>query len=744
VTLSTKAVFTALAVFASFLRTCPLGAEEASPRPRPKIGLVLSGGAAYGLAHIGVLRTLEELHIPIDYVAGTSMGAVVGGLYSSGLSPGEIDDWLRHADWDFLLSDSIPRESEAFRTKQRQFDMNQGIAFNVSRKGLKLPAGLIRGRNVMASLRELTVPVRETRDFARLPIPFRAMATDIETGNLVVLRDGDLVEAMRASMSIPAIFTPQVIRGIHLADGGISNNLPIDAVQEMGADIVIAVDATEPLKKASELDTAPLIAAQVVDIFVQKQMKEQIARLGPDDVLLRIKYQDIGPTDFKKAPQVIDTGYRQTLENRAKLSRLSVGEDAFKSYLTRQRVPRKGPVMVSFLKVETPDGEFEHSLFKAMEFDVKSMHPFVHLQNLIGDLGEMQKYEVGDYEVIDRGGEYGLIVKAQEKRTGPAYLNFGFDLAYSSNDDTDFALLLSYRMTELNSLGAEWSTYASIGESTGVETEWYQPVDWQRRFFFAAHALFGSDYIKGRTGEGDPLRFRLQDEWAGLDLGARLGQAGEFRIGYNRGIGRIMERLGPGKLPSSFDRGWVHADLVLDKLDSPSFAQHGIYARTSLIVSRQELGASDNYTRLEGQMYAPITFGKNTIVPRVSAALKLGGEHIPLYDQVPLGGFLQLSGFRRGSLYDENAALAELVYYRKVADLTPGIGRGIYAGFSIEAGEVWGEHFRLDDASVAGSAFIGADTFLGPLYFGVGLSEGGNAAAYLQMAPLFRQGRNQR
>jgi NTE family protein len=182
----------------------------------------------------------------------------------------------------------------------------------------------------------------------------------------------------------------------------------------------------------------------------------------------------------------------------------------------------------------------------------------------------------------------------------------------------------------------------------------------------------------------------------------------------------------------------------LDKLDSPSFAQHGIYARTSLIVSRQELGASDNYTRLEGQMYAPITFGKNTIVPRVSAALKLGGEHIPLYDQVPLGGFLQLSGFRRGSLYDENAALAELVYYRKVADLTPGIGRGIYAGFSIEAGEVWGEHFRLDDASVAGSAFIGADTFLGPLYFGVGLSEGGNAAAYLQMAPLFRQGRNQR
>lgn len=718
-------------------------ADDKPNERRPKIGLALSGGAAFGIAHVGVLKALEELQIPIDYVAGTSMGAVVGGLYCSGRSPEEIDDWIRHADWDFLLSDSIPRESESFRTKQRRFDTNQGIAFNVSREGLKLPAGLIRGRNIMATLRELTIPVRNVHDFDRLPVPFRAMTTDIETGNLVVLRNGDLVESMRASMSVPAVFTPVVIRGQQLADGGMANNLPIDVVQAMGADVVIAVDASEQLKKSSQLDTAPSIATQVVTIFVQKQMKSQIARLGPNDVLLRIKLDDLGAMDFKKAPQVIDAGYQQTLQTRGRLAHLSVGKDAYQQYLSRQRIPRGKPVMVSFLTVQTPDGNFEHRLSHPMEFDVKSMHPFERLQTLIGDLGEMQKYEVGDYEVSERAGNYGLIVKAQKKRSGPAYLNFGFDLAYSSNDDTDFSLLLSYRMTELNSLGGEWSNYLSVGETTRVETEWYQPIDWQRRIFFAAHALFGSDYIRGRTGDGDPLRFRLQEESAGLDLGARLWQAGELRVGYNRGIGRIMERLSPEKLPSHFDRGWMHASLVIDTLDSGSFAQHGLYSRTSLIVSREELGASDNYTRVEGQFFAPLTFGKNTIVPRVSASLKLGGGHVPIYDQVPLGGFLNLSGLRRGSLYDDSMALAELVYYRKIADLTPAMGRGVYAGFSMEAGEVWNDHFRFENTTLAGSIFVGADTFLGPLSFGVGLAEGGNAAAYLQLAPLFRQGRNQ-
>jgi len=302
-------------------------------------------------------------------------------------------------------------------------------------------------------------------------------------------------------------------------------------------------------------------------------------------------------------------------------------------------------------------------------------------------------------------------------------------------------------MTELNRLGAEWGTFLDVGNSTRVATEWYQPVDWERRFFFAAQGLFTSDFIDGRDADGDPLRFRQQDRDIGLDIGARLSQAGELRVGYARGSSRISHRLGvPEEVPTTVDRGWVHADLTVDTLDAPSFATRGTYGRMSLVAEREELGGSDSYTRVEGQLYQPLSFGKSTIVPRVSAAVKLGGDYVPLYDQVPLGGFLNLSGLPRGALFGQNSALAELVSFRELADLIPGLGRALYGGFSVEAGEVWADarDFDVQEATMAGSVFLGADTALGALYLDVGLAEGGNAAVYLQLGSLFGQGRLQR
>jgi NTE family protein len=271
-------------------------------------------------------------------------------------------------------------------------------------------------------------------------------------------------------------------------------------------------------------------------------------------------------------------------------------------------------------------------------------------------------------------------------------------------------------------------------------------MDIQRRFFFAANGLFGSDFINGRNEDGDPLRFRRQDLVAGLDVGARLWQAGEVRIGYSGGSGRISRRLGVAdELPTNISRGWLHADLVVDTLDQPSFATTGMYGKVSLIASREELGSSHDYTRIDGEWYKPITFGKNTIVPRVTAAVRLSGD-VPLYDQVPLGGFLNLSGLSRGELFGESAAVAELVYYRKFLDLTPGVVPGIYGGFSVEAGEVWGgaKNFEASDPIFAGSVFLGADTLLGGLCLGFGVAEGGSTAIYLQLGPLFGQGRHER
>jgi NTE family protein len=742
---STAAIALAIALF--FLGPNLHAQSERGIAHRPKIGLVLSGGGARGVAHAGVLKALEELHIPVDCIAGTSMGAVVGGLYASGMSPGQIEDWFRNADWHYMLSDSVPRESESLRTKQRDFDLHQGIAFELSRKaGVKLPAALSSGRNFMANLRQLTLPVRHVRNFDRLPIPFRAVATDVETGELVVLRDGDFVESIRASMSVPAIFTPQKIDGRLLVDGGIASNLPIQTMQEMGADAIIAIDVSEGLKKEAELDTAIAMANQVLNIFIQKQTREQIARLGPGDALIRLKLEDIGTTELAKAGAGIQSGYDQVMQKRTALARFSVAPAQFDEWIAKQRVPREA-VQISFLKVRTPSGETGHRLTKPIDFETSNPARFAPLQSKIADLGEMQKYDVADYKVIGQPGDYGLLIRAREKKGGPTFLNFGFDFDYSSADETGFNFLLGLRMTELNHLGAAWETFLSVGDSTRIESEWYQPIDSQRSVFLAPLVLWGSDFINGRDGNGAALRFRQMDFAAGIDLGARLGQAGEFRIGYARGVSRITRRLGvPSDVPSTSDRGWMHADLTMDTLDAPSFAERGYYGRVSVIASREEFGAADNYTRLEGQLYKPLTFGKNTIVPRVSVAVKLGDGRVPLYDQVPLGGFLNLSGLARGGLFDQNAALAELIYYRKLAELSPAMGRGIYGGFSLEAGEVWANARDFGGGNIVygGSIFLGADTMLGALHLGVGLAEGGNAAVYLQLGPVFRQGRHQR
>lgn len=713
---------------------------------RPKIGLVLSGGGARGVAHIGVLKALEELQIPVDYIAGTSMGAVVGALYATGMSPEEIEKWVNDADWSFLLSDVAPRESESFRSKQREFDLNQNLQLGVSLNGVKLPAGAIQGRNLMATFRELTVPVRNVHDFDQFPIPFRAVAADIETGNLVVRRKGALAEAMRASMAVPGIFSPWTIDGQLLVDGGVASNLPIRVMRdEMKPDLIIAVDCSPQFRKAAELNDALLIAEQMFAILISKETRKDVAQLGPKDVYLRLEVKDIGPTEFVRAAGTIDRGYQRTMDRREELERFSAGPGAFHEFLRRQRAPHAEGVPISFIEVHTPFASTEHILKKPLP--LSTLHPanFAPLQSAIGDLPEMQRFEVADYEIVDKDGVQGVRVVARERKSGRNVVSLGLDYSYSSSGETDVNLLLAYRMSELNSLGAEWNTYLSLGDSNRALTEWYQPVDPGRRFFLAPQLSYINEFTDGVDSAGDPIRFRLQTIGAGFDVGMRLGQVGEIRAGLGRAISRSGRRLGNlDDLAGQIDRGWAHLEAVYDTLDARSFSTRGTYGRVSLVASREELGADDNYTRLDGQLYKAFTFGKNTIVPRVSAGLKLGGNDIPVYDRFALGGFLQLSGLARGDLYDQNAVFAELIYYRKIAELSPSVGRGVYAGFSLEGGEVAPDvgDLRFRDVVFGGSAFIGADTVIGPIHFGIGMAEAGEAAVYLHLGPVFPAGLN--
>ncbi len=723
--------------------------ERPSPERRPKIGLVLSGGGARGVAHIGVLKALEQLHVPIDYIAGTSMGAVVGGLYASGMSPEAMERWFDDADWRYLLSDSPPRETRSLREKERDRRLNQNLEIGISRTGdVQLPVGFISGQKLLVNLRELTLPVRDVHDFDRLPIPFRAIATDLQTGEKIVLRNGDLADAMRASMAVPGIFTPYEMDGRSLVDGGLSSNLPIETVRAMGADIVIAVDVRPELKSSEELRSAIAVTNQMLDILIQRDTLAQIRTLQSGDVYIRLELPNAGSADFAGSAANIPAGYEKTLALTNQLRRYALSSAEFDRYLSTQRVARENGVAISFVEVNGASGPIRQSLKEQIKFAPGERIEIWQLQKHLLGLEGFRNKEIVDFRVIEEGDKHGLLLEMREKSRGPNYFNAGFDFAYSSSGQTDADLLLAFRMTELNSLGAEWETFLSLGDFTRVFSEFYQPIEPSRRLFLAVDLLYANQFVYALDAADDRLGFRLQTLQAAVDAGLRLGHFGELRVGYSRGASHLGSATELPKRDLGWsDRGELRAALTIDTLDRADFPKSGLFGSALATFSRKELGARENYSRLDAQLYKPITFGKNTIVPRVVATVSLNDSDIsPFYDRSSLGGFLQLSGIARRGLYDQNALLAELIYYRELTKLPAALGGGLYLGLSAEAGNVYAQ---LDDVKpgnlkYGGSIFLGAETIIGPLYFGVGGAKGGEGAVYLQLSPIFRRDLNPR
>lgn len=720
--------------------------QGSSPIGRPKIGLVLSGGGARGVAHVGVLKALEELHIPIDCIAGTSMGAIVGGLYASGMSPEQIEEVFQTADWRYLLSDSPPRESQTLRSRQRDFDLNQNLTVGLSAKGQpQLPAGLVAGRKLLVTLRELTLPVRTVTDFNRLPIPFRAVATDLETGEKVVLDHGSLPEAMRASMAVPGIFTPYRIGDHLLVDGGVSSNLPIDTVKAMGADIVIAVDLRADLLREDQLDSALAVTNQMLDIYIKHETDLQVQRLRPQDILVPLKLTGVSSAGFLTSAENVPAGYEGAMAQRSRLIALSQPSSQFDAFLARQRLGRSpDDVDITFVTVDAPSGPVRQELKQKIPFKAGKRLEMSELQKHLVGLEGLRGYEVTDFEVVEDDGQYGLKLKARKQVVGPNFLHLGADFAYGSPGPADANLLIDWRMTELNRLGGEWDTLLSIGDLTRVSSEFYQPLDSDRRLFVAPSVLYSSDLIDARDAGDDRRRFRLQSALAGVDLGIRLAQYGELRLGYTFGLSDVSRTI---NVPTDDDRdsrrGEVSVSVAFDTLNRIGFPTAGWFVNAEADVARQEFGSEDTYNRVRAEGFAPVTVGENTFVPRVVAGGRVGGQALPYYDRFSLGGFLNLSGLTRDDLYDQNFGLAELIYYRQIAQMPPGLGSGIYGGASLEGGGVWNRPGDIGrkNLTLGGSVFVGADTILGPITLGIGAAEGGNTAVYLQLGPAFGRGR---
>nr|WP_294974273.1 patatin-like phospholipase family protein [uncultured Pseudomonas sp.] len=722
----------------ALLLLLPLGTLAANASP--KIGLVLSGGAARGLAHIGVLKALDEQGVHVDAIAGTSMGAVIGGLYAAGYTPKELEKLALTLDWQQALSDSPPRVDMPFRRKQddRDFLVKQKLSFRDDGT-LGLPLGAIQGQNLSMLLESLLVHTSDTRDFDKLAIPFRAVATDISTGEKIVFSKGHLPQAIRASMSIPAVFAPVDVNGKLLVDGGMVDNIPVDVARQMGVDVVIAVDIGNPLLDRKQLTSVVDMLNQSVTLMTRKNSEAQLATLKSTDVLIQPPLSGYSSADFGKVPQLIDAGYRAATILAPRLASLRQSRDEHAVALNEARTPGERQPVINRIEVENNSKVSDDVILHYIRQPLGERLDLERLQRDMSTLYGLDYFDQVQYRVVHQKDGNALVIHAYGKRGGTDYLRLGLNLSDDLRGDSTFNVGASYRMNGINRLGAEWLTRLQIGDHQELYSEFYQPLDVGSRYFVAPF-LFNEAQNVEATDDDDPIaEYRLERYGYGLNVGRQIANNGEIRFGVAQAYGKADVRVGEQDLPDfNFNEGYAELKYSFDTMDNVDFPREGENIQAAFREHTPSLGDDDRYRQWDIHLDKALSSGPDTFV--------LGGGYGRTLDDAEvvvssflLGGARQLSGFRQDALAGQNYSLGRVIYYRRMTERSflP-LDFPFYLGGSLERGRVWNNDNSYDTGYVnAGSILMGFETPLGPLSFSYGLNDASEHAMYINLGRNF-------
>ena len=739
-----RGLFPAMLFFALLLGPGPSRSSDQPPEPgadRPRIGLVLSGGGARGAAHIGVIRALEEMKIPIDAVAGTSMGAVVGGLYAAGLSGQEIEEVFRSIDWKDLFQDRAPRKDLVYRRKQddRSFLASGGLGVRAD-DGVVLPLGLVQGQKITQVLRSATMRVADVQDFDRLPTPFRALATDLENGDAVVLRSGDLATVLRASMSAPGVLSPVEIGGRMLVDGGLVDNLPVDLVREMGVDIVIAVDVSFPLARRDGLASPLDVTNQMIAIMVRRGTADSIRRLGERDVLVSPELGRMTAIDFARMPQVVSAGQVAVTRESERLAALALPAADFGTYVAaRQRVADPSfevafvrPAPRSEADARRIDAVFGSLVNQPLDTDA--------LQRKAYRQYGLDRFEAVDYRVVRDDGERGLEIDLRRKSWGPNFLRVGMSIESDYEGGTVANAGARLLMTGVNSLDGEILLDSQLGEDPHFIAELFQPLTLTTDLFVAPGFRYQLETLQIVQDGRRVAQYRNRDTDVSLAVGAELSNWGEVRVGVRRGNGSSRVMIGEPVVPGeNFDIGAAFLEFGYDRLDSAYFPKHGQAFRANWLSENEALGASGDADIVAASWILARTSGRNSLVLSMEGGSALDDKVVSPQELFTLGGFLNLSGLPRDALIGTQYGIVRTIAYRRVSRGGTGLFEfPAYLGASFEIGNVWPDKDAVDfgDLKTGGSLFLGAETPFGPLYLAGGLAEG-DGAFYLILGKTF-------
>lgn len=702
----------------------PVYGADANSKPRPRIGLVLGGGGAKGAAHIGVLRVLDELQVPIDCIAGTSMGALVGGTFASGMPAAEIERVTSSIDWSRTLGKAGLRDRTPIERKLEGTTYSNQLELGLKDGKVVLPGGLLKTQDIEDVIRELINDARFQRDFDKLPIPFRAVATDMVSGRMVVLDSGDLSVAMRASMSIPGAFSPVVIDEQVLSDGGMVRNLPVDIARELCADVVIAVWLTTPQPAAADLNSALALVSRSTDVMIKANEQAQIATLTPEDIGIEVPMGDIGTGDFQRVADAIVLGRAAAEARIAELRRFSVSQPEYLAW--RESVISGGaePVRLAEVRIQG----LEHVSPDYVEAQLQNLVPgnAVNSQQIKEDTDRL--YALGDFERIEHqlsgpADARVMEISPVEKSWGLNFLRFDLGLSAEGSGDLLAILRAEHTRAWIGKLGGRWNNTLQIGRQTELSTEFYLPLDVEQDYFLRPAVRYENN-LQGVYLDGSQVaRYDVNDLYAELAVGANIGTRAQLSAGLLGGW--VQTELDTGSLVLPEQAKEVDSRFFLaaiyDTRDDIGLPTHGSLMSLRYVHSGSWLGGEQDYDLAEGVFTKSYPWRGDSLSLIMGGGMEVSGA-LPAARDFRLGGIRSFPGLRFDELRGTSYWFAGTSYLWKLADIQPLFGQAVYAGLRLQAGRVAGRSDLLQNSEtlygIAGS--LNGRTLLGPFILSLG------------------------
>ncbi len=708
------------------------------PKHRPTLGLVLQGGGALGLAHVGVITWLEEHHIPVDYVAGTSMGGLVGGVYATGHNAAQLRQVVDSINWDQVMAGQTPFDDLSYRRKQDERDYPNSLEFGL-RKGLQFPGGFNSGQQVSLILDQVALPYSEIKSFNDLPIPFACVATDLVSGKPKVFHDGSLSLALRSTMSLPGIFTPVRQKDAIYADGGLLQNIPVEVAKDMGADLILGVHLSEaPLSPDAKLSSFGVLG-QSISVMISAN---ELRSMEMADILISVPVQKWGALSFDDADAIIKAGYEAAAAKSKVLMTLAVDDATWNQYLAERDAKIRSTPVPKFVAVDGVNRDLSNGVEKVMAGVVDKPIDYQTLDSDIMRLKGTGRFSNLSYEFVDRNGQQGLLVKTEENAYGPPVVRPLILVDGSSLENVTFNMGARVTFYDLGGFRSEWRTDVILFSEYGLRSEYYHPFTPLTHWFIAPRGLLDNNPFYLYNDNKLVSIYRRRDYGGGMDVGYQFGRTGELRFGYEGGWEKFSPQIGnPNELPT-FSGAYADAKIQyrLDRLDDPVIPRAGQAADITFLWSSASPIATNQYPVLQGGFrvfhklsepssvffngYGGTTFDYETGLPQFS-----------------LGGSQLLVAYGTNELLMDKYFLFQLGYIRQLAKLPPLLGSGIYLLGLYEAAQVYGQpHTMINQASgfpTDGAVGLVVNTIFGPVEAAYAYGDTGHRKVFFRIGRLF-------